>query len=138
MPINIKPVDFPSLQACDSCRSEENVLLIECTATWKSIHLCPSCRLSLLGLLRQDSQSYVKTREKESSKYTVAGKLGPWARYGCRGERYLMVGSKEKGHYALIKHVEKSGDTWRYIDVLVEGSSEPHAHGCGTNTYRKA
>jgi hypothetical protein len=70
--------------------------------------------------------------------YRLAGKLGPWARRGMEGERYLAVGPQLTPTYRRIADTCKADDgTWRYVRVRLEGEDEYNHHGCGTNVYER-
>ena len=64
-----------------------------------------------------------------------SGKLGPWARYGAKGKRYLDVGYQGQPDYRLIESVEKDGDNWRYLRVQVAGISDTLVRWCSCNIY---
>ena len=69
-----------------------------------------------------------------------AGKLGPWARAGAKGTRFLDVGSQGAPAYRQITSVVKHGETWRYISVTVahgENVWETRSCGSGTNIYEE-
>jgi Holliday junction resolvase RusA-like endonuclease len=71
-------------------------------------------------------------------RFEVAGKLGPWARLGMEGERYLAVGPQGKPAYRRIADARKADDgTWRYVRTRIEHEDDYHHHGCGTNIYKK-
>ena len=63
-----------------------------------------------------------------------AGKLGPWAREGCRGERFVGVyGPDGALRYERVLAAEKAGPTWR--SVLVKTKSGEALIGCNANIY---
>ena len=72
-----------------------------------------------------------------------AGKLGPWARGGCVGTRYLDTGLQGRPVYSRIVRAEPEGGQWRWVRVWLEAehqpSSEPRSwqvvRWCGCNTY---
>ena len=72
-----------------------------------------------------------------ASKGFYAGKLGPWARYGCKGTRRLNIGTYDEPEYARIISAEKHGDTWHYVRVTVEGVMGMGLliRWCGCNIY---
>jgi len=92
------------------------------------------CMLEALHV--HDPERYDPPPAKEP-RFQVAGKLGPWARHGCRGDRYLAVGLQEKPEYKRISWAENGGDTWRYVRVLLEGQPHGRLHGCGTTVYER-
>lgn len=109
------------------------------------ISLCARClqdillemqALEAMGLINEPDD----VPDQEKHRYEYAGKLGPWSRYGMRGTRhlrYLAVGLQTRYEYVRIKSTEKSGGSWRYVLVKLEGDREPHSHGANTNTYTR-
>jgi hypothetical protein len=75
--------------------------------------------------------------EPKKPRYALAGKLGTWVRHGCKGMRYLAIGSQCSPTYRRIVSAERTSENGYYIDVLLEGSDEGHCHGAGTNVYRR-
>ena len=53
--------------------------------------------------------------------YRQAGKLGPWARQGVKGVRYLATGPQKQPAYRRILSAKKEGDFWRYLRVRLDG-----------------
>lgn len=70
--------------------------------------------------------------------YRMAGKIGPWARRGAKGVRYLATGPQGQPVYRRILSAEKEGDTWHYVRVRLEGEDDVLSCWCGTNTYEEA
>lgn len=68
--------------------------------------------------------------------FVVSGKLGPWARNGGQGHRYVTMGVQGHEEHIQIEHAEKDGDTWRYIRVTTK-TGETLLLGCGTNIYQR-
>jgi len=106
------------------------------------ISLCAGClqdillemqALEAMGLTSEPDDDDVP--DQEEHRYEYAGKLGPWSRYGARDTRYLAVGLQGQHEYARIKSAEKSGGSWRYVLVKLEGDCRLHSHGANTNTY---
>ena len=62
-----------------------------------------------------------------------AGKLGPWARGGCKGTRYLQVGLQGKHEYKKIISATKDKDTWYWIRVNLGDFSL--LRSCNCNIY---
>lgn len=78
---------------------------------------------------------------KPLERYKVAGKLGPWARGGCEGERFLDMGLQGRPKYMQILKAERDGDDWRYVRVIVkegEHLTSTYPKWCGTNVYKRA
>jgi len=98
-----------------------------------AISLCAGCLQDIL----LEMQALEAGVGSSSVHYEHAGKLGPWARRGMRGTRYLAVGLQGQHEYARIESAEKSGGSWRYVLVKLEGDCEPHSHGANTNTYAR-
>lgn len=67
-----------------------------------------------------------------------AGKLGPWARLGAEGVRYLATDPQKQPIYRRILSAEKEGDNWRYLQVCLEGEVGVRSCWCGTNVYEEA
>ena len=72
----------------------------------------------------------------ERTRFEYAGKLGPWARGGCKGTRYLDIGPCGKPEYRRILRAEKEGESWAWIAVLIESRwGRRIVRWCGCNTY---
>lgn len=73
-----------------------------------------------------------------NQRFEYAGKLGPWARHGMQGTRYLDRGKQASPDYRKITDVTEGSDgTWRYICVRLESSEDWLCVWCGTNTYER-
>lgn len=71
------------------------------------------------------------------TKRAYAGKLGPWARGGCRGNRYLDMGLQGRPDYRRILQVEPEGGKWYWLEVRLEDGRRV-VRWCGCNTYEVA
>lgn len=74
------------------------------------------------------------------ARYVYDGKIGPWARHGCAGDRYLDVGEQGLPKYERITSAKRAGKTWRYLEV--ETAPGPrlvsrYRKFCSTNIYRR-
>jgi len=69
--------------------------------------------------------------------YRMVGKIGPWARLGAEGVRYLAIGSAKQTVYRRILSAEKEGDSWYYLLVRLEGEYDALSCWCGTNIYEE-
>lgn len=84
---------------------------------------------------RAEVQLLLNETPKSPVSFEYAGKLGPWARRGGPGRRFLDVGFQGHPRMCEIARVEKEGESWRYIRVYMVGSNKPRSCGCNHNTY---